>query len=67
MGTYLKLAMMKKDHSVMILSNQKKEHQYTWNLKDNSLKNVKLNPNFKEETTAFYQSADYLFSNHLLN
>ncbi|MBA4154696.1 LTA synthase family protein [Flavobacterium sp.] len=67
MGTYLKLAMMKKDNSVMILSNQKKEHQYRWNKKDNSLKNVPLNLNFKEETTAFYQSADYLFSNHLLN
>jgi len=67
MGTYLKLAMMKNDHSVMILSNQKKEHQYIWNPKDNSLQNVPIQQDFKEETISYYQTADYLFTNHRLN
>lgn len=67
MGTYLKLAMMKNDHSVMILSNQKKEHQYIWNPKDNALHNVPIRQDFKEETISYYQTADYLFTNHRLN
>jgi phosphoglycerol transferase MdoB-like AlkP superfamily enzyme len=66
MGTYLKLAMMKKNHAVMILSNQKKEHQYRWNPSTNSLLNVPMQQDFKNQTIAFYQSADYLFTNHRL-
>lgn len=66
MGTYLKLALMKKDHSVMILSNQKKEHQYKWNPNDNQLSSVPIQLPFKEQTISFYQTADYLFTNNQL-
>jgi len=65
MGTYRKLVLMKED-KVMILSDQKKQAFYNWNKSDNSLKPSTMNKPFLEETIAWYQTADYLFTNKLL-
>ncbi|MEN2489329.1 sulfatase-like hydrolase/transferase [Flavobacterium sp. B11] len=65
MGTYRKLVLMKKE-KVMILSDQKKQAFYTWNKQDNSLKSLPMDKSFLEETIAWYQTADYLFTNKLL-
>ncbi|PWJ95564.1 sulfatase-like protein [Flavobacterium araucananum] len=65
MGTYRKLVLMKKE-KVMILSDQKKQAFYSWNKEDNSLKSIPMNQPFLEETIAWYQTADYLFTNKLL-
>lgn len=63
LGTYLKLALMDQKHQVLILSNQKREQLYQWNKEDNSLKNLQMNNTFKNHTIAYYQTADYLFTN----
>jgi phosphoglycerol transferase MdoB-like AlkP superfamily enzyme len=65
LGTYRKLVLMKKE-KVMILSDQKKQAFYSWNKKDNSLIPMPINQHFLEETIAWYQTADYLFTNKLL-
>ncbi len=65
-GTYRKLVLMKND-KVMILSDQKKQAFYTWNKTDNSLKPLQMNKSFLNETISWYQTADYLFTNKLLN
>jgi phosphoglycerol transferase MdoB-like AlkP superfamily enzyme len=65
MGTYRKLVLMKQN-KVMILSDQKKQAFYTWNKKDNSLKPLPMEQSFLDETIAWYQTADYLFTNKLL-
>jgi phosphoglycerol transferase MdoB-like AlkP superfamily enzyme len=65
MGTYRKLVLMKQN-KVMILSDQKKQAFYTWNKKDNSLKPLPMEQSFLNETIAWYQTADYLFTNKLL-
>jgi phosphoglycerol transferase MdoB-like AlkP superfamily enzyme len=65
MGTYRKLVLMK-DNKAMILSDQKKQGFYQWNKKDNSLKKLPMNKPFLDETIAWYQTADYLFTNKLL-
>lgn len=64
-GTYRKLALMK-GNKVTILSDQKKQAQYQWNASDNSLKPAPADRDFLEETIAWYQTADYLFTNKLL-
>ncbi len=64
-GTYRKLALMKKD-KVMILSDQKKQTFYKWNKTDNSLKTLPMDKAFLNETISWYQTADYLFTNKLL-
>ena len=66
MGTYRKLVLMKKE-KVMILSDQKKQAFYTWNKNDNSLKPLPMDDTFLKETISWYQTADYLFTNKLLN
>ena len=66
LGTYRKLVLMKKDQ-VMILSDQKKQAFYKWNKVDNSLKPLQMNKTFLDETISWYQTADYLFTNKLLN
>lgn len=63
-GTYIKLG-MKKGTDVAILSDQKKINQYKW--VNQHLEEVKINPSFQRSIIANYQTADYLFSNHLLN
>jgi phosphoglycerol transferase MdoB-like AlkP superfamily enzyme len=65
MGTYRKLVLMKKE-KVMILSDQKKQAFYSWNKTDNSLAKLPMEKTFLEETIAWYQTADYLFTNKLL-
>jgi len=64
-GTYRKLAYMKKDQ-IMILSDQKKQAFYHWNKLDNDLKLLPMQKDFLEEAIAWYQTADYLFTNKLL-
>ena len=63
-GTYIKLG-MKKGTDVAILSDQKKTNQYKWI--NQHLEEVKIDPLFQRSIIANYQTADYLFSNHLLN
>ena len=65
MGTYRKLTLMK-GNKVMILSDQKKQAFYNWNKADNSLKPLPMDKSFLEETIAWYQTADYLFTKKLL-
>lgn len=65
LGTYRKLVLMKKE-KVMVLSDQKKQAFYTWEKEDNSLKGLPMDKGFLEETIAWYQTADYLFTNKLL-
>lgn len=65
MGTYRKLALMKSD-SVLVLSDQKKQAFYRWNKKDNSLNPLPMDASFLAEAIAWYQTADYLFTNKLL-
>jgi len=65
LGTYRKLVLMKRD-KVMVLSDQKKQAFYTWKKEDNSLKGFPMDKGFLEETIAWYQTADYLFTNKLL-
>lgn len=64
-GTYLKLGYMKNDE-IMILSNQKKNHFYKWNVSNNSLSKLPMNNSFLEESISMYQTADYLFKNKKL-
>ena len=66
LGTYLKLGLMKKD-KIMVLSNQQKQNFYRWNKIDNSLNPIPMDKSFLNETISFYQSADYLFTNHKLS
>lgn len=63
-GTYISLG-MKKGQDVAILSDQKKINQYQWNKQE--LKAVPSHPGFQQSIISNYQTADYLFSNHLLN
>lgn len=65
LGTYRKLALMKQD-SVMILSDQKKQAFYQWQKSDNALKPITIDSTFLRETIAWYQVADYLFTNKRL-
>lgn len=65
MGTYRKLTMMKQD-KVMILSDQRRQAFYSWNKKDNSLNPLSMQQSFLDETIAWYQTADYLFTKKLL-
>ncbi len=65
LGTYRKLALMKSGE-VVILSDQKKQASYRWNKSDNSLTPIAIKKDFLEEAIAWYQTADYLFRNHLL-
>lgn len=64
-GTYRKLAMLK-GQNVAILSDQKKQAYYAYDIKNNRLTPKKMDNSFLEETIAWYQTADYLFSNGLL-
>ncbi|WP_452228127.1 LTA synthase family protein [Lacinutrix sp. MEBiC02404] len=61
-GNYRKLGLLKGD-SLMVLGDQKTKAQYVWEKKSNDLIPHPINHTFLEETTAFYQVADYLYSN----
>lgn len=62
-GTYIKLG-MKKNQNVSILSDQKKINQYKWI--DKKLNDTNIDSIFERSITSNYQTADYLFSNYLL-
>lgn len=62
-GTYIKLG-YKKGDDVIILSDQMKINQYKWD--KNNLKETTIEPSFKKSIISHYQTADYLFSNNLL-
>ncbi|RZJ35033.1 MAG: alkaline phosphatase family protein [Flavobacterium sp.] len=64
-GTYRKLALIKGE-KVVILSDQKKQAFYRYSAKDDDLKPIAADQNFLEEAIAWYQTADYLFTNKLL-
>jgi phosphoglycerol transferase MdoB-like AlkP superfamily enzyme len=64
-GTYRKLALMKKDR-IMVLSDQKKQTFYRWEKQDNILIPIVMNHMFLQETISWYQTADFLFTNKLL-
>ncbi|AWA30565.1 sulfatase [Flavobacterium magnum] len=64
-GTYRKLALVKKNKA-MILSDQKVQHFYTWDKNTNALEPLPMDKGFLTETISFYQTADYLFTNHRL-
>jgi len=63
-GTYIKLG-MKKGDDVIILSDQKKIQQYKWTHRD--LEPAATDRKFETSVISNYQTADYLFSNKLLN
>ncbi|WP_163409115.1 LTA synthase family protein [Flavobacterium ajazii] len=65
LGTYRKLVLMKKNN-VMILSDQKKQAFYSWDKTNNNLRPLKIDKSFLDETIAWYQTADYLFTNKML-
>jgi phosphoglycerol transferase MdoB-like AlkP superfamily enzyme len=65
LGTYRKLTLMK-GNKAMILSDQKKQTFNTWDKKTNNLTPIPIVKTFLEETIAWYQTADYLFTNKLL-
>lgn len=65
LGTYRKLVLMKKN-KVMILSDQKKQAFYSWNKNNNNLTPLTMDKAFLDETIAWYQTADYLFTNKML-
>jgi len=56
-----------KDDKIMILSNQQKQNFYKWDKKNNNLNPTSMDNAFLTETISFYQSADYLFTNHKLS
>ncbi|NHN24983.1 LTA synthase family protein [Flavobacterium jejuense] len=66
LGTYRKLTLMKQDKA-MILSDQKKQTFNKWDKESNNLTQLPMDNAFLEETIAWYQTADYLFTNKLLN
>ncbi|RZJ76259.1 MAG: alkaline phosphatase family protein [Flavobacterium sp.] len=64
-GTYIKLGLLRQNE-VMVLSDQKRQALYYWNKADNSLTPKKMQKLFLKEAIAWYQSADYLYTNKLL-
>ena len=64
-GTYRKLALMKKDR-IMVLSDQRKQNYYHWEKQENSLRPLAMDRSFLEETISWYQTADFLFTNKML-
>ena len=62
-GNYRKLGLLKGD-KIMILGDQKKANFYNWNKEDNSLNKLPMDDQFLDETTSFYQVADYLYRNN---
>lgn len=64
-GTYRKLALLKRDR-VMVLGDGRKQNGYRWNAQNNRLSPLATDPALLAETIAWYQTADYLFTNRLL-
>lgn len=64
-STYRKLSLLK-GNELMILSDQRKNSGYKWLPVNNVLSAVKIDPAFLAETIAYYQTADYLYTNKQL-
>jgi phosphoglycerol transferase MdoB-like AlkP superfamily enzyme len=64
-GTYIKLGLLR-GNEVMVLSDQKKQAFYRWNEKDNNLIPKPVQNSFLKQAIAWYQTADYMFSNKML-
>lgn len=64
-ATYIKLGLLHNDE-VIVLSDQKRQSLYHWNKTDNSLTPKKMKKPFLSEAIAWYQAADYLYTNKLL-
>ncbi len=62
-GTYRKLGLLKRDDTVIVLGDQKVSNIYKWNSENNELVPLKKNGTFLNEVIAYYETADYLFSN----
>ncbi|MFL9836195.1 sulfatase-like hydrolase/transferase [Flavobacterium sp. ST-75] len=65
LGTYRKLVLMKQDE-VMILSDQKGQDFYQWQKDKNELTLKPMDKSFLDETISWYETADYLYNNKLL-
>lgn len=65
LGTYRKLVLMKQD-KVMILSDQKGQDFYQWQKDKNELTLKSMDKSFLDETISWYETADYLYNNKLL-
>ena len=65
LGTYRKLTLMKQNKA-LILSDQQKQTFNEWDKTTNNLKPIPMNQAFLEEAIAWYQTADFLFTNKLL-
>lgn len=65
-ATYRKLGLLKGER-VLVLSDQKGASFYRWNAADNALSPIGMDGSFLEETIAWYQTADYLFTHRLLH
>ena len=64
-GNYQKLGLLKND-KVMVLGTVKTANYYQWNRKNNELKPIEMEPNFLNESISYYQTADYIFQNGLM-
>ncbi|MCL9770250.1 sulfatase-like hydrolase/transferase [Flavobacterium sp. HXWNR69] len=64
-GTYLKLGYKKQD-KVMILTNKKTAHYYSWEPTSNILNILPMNQKEQKEAISWYQVADYLYVNNKL-
>lgn len=64
-ATYIKLGLLH-NNEVIVLSDQKRQSLYYWNKTDNSLTPKKMKMPFLSEAIAWYQAADYLYTNKLL-
>ena len=64
-GNYQKLGLLKND-KVMVLGTVKTANYYQWNRKNNELKPLEMEPNFLNESISYYQTADYIFQNGLM-
>ena len=64
-GNYQKLGLLKND-KVMVLGTVKTANYYQWNRKNNELKPIEMEPNFLNESISYYQTADYIFKNGLM-
>ena len=64
-GNHRKVALLKND-SLLVLETQKNHSFYKFNKQKNSLKKIKTDDDFLNETTSFYQVAFDLFKNNKL-
>ncbi len=64
-ANYQKLGLLKQN-KVMVLGAGKTANFYQWNSKNNKLNAISIDTNFLNETITYYQTADYLFQNKLM-